>query len=90
MIQIIGPEHDLGGGLKVRRLLPSQKKRMVGPFAFLDHMGPVTAAPDQNTDVRPHPHIGLSTLTYLFDGKIKHRDSIGSEQMIEPGEVIIG
>jgi redox-sensitive bicupin YhaK (pirin superfamily) len=87
MIQFIGKEHDLGGGFKVRRVLPNQRKRMVGPFAFLDHMGPFTAAADQNTDVRPHPHIGLSTLTYLFDGQINHRDSLGSEQIIAPGEV---
>ncbi|OYZ21020.1 MAG: hypothetical protein B7Y39_10070 [Bdellovibrio sp. 28-41-41] len=87
MIQVIGTEHNLGGGLIVRRILPNRRKRMVGPFTFLDHMGPVTAAPNQNTDVRPHPHIGLSTLTYLFDGKMFHRDSIGSEQLIVPGEV---
>jgi redox-sensitive bicupin YhaK (pirin superfamily) len=87
VIQFVGPEHDLGGGFIVRRLLPYRKKRMVGPFAFLDHMGPFTAAPDQPTDVRPHPHIGLSTLTYLFEGEINHRDSIGSEQIIRPGEV---
>jgi redox-sensitive bicupin YhaK (pirin superfamily) len=87
MIQFVGPEHDLGGGFKVRRLLPYRRKRMVGPFAFLDHMGPFTAAAEQNTDVRPHPHIGLSTLTYLYDGQIKHRDSLGSEQIIVPGEV---
>jgi redox-sensitive bicupin YhaK (pirin superfamily) len=87
MIQLHGMVHDLGGGLKVRRLLPQRAKRMVGPFAFLDHMGPVTAAPEQNTDVRPHPHIGLSTLTYLFEGRIHHRDSLGSSQLIEPGEV---
>ncbi len=87
MVQFVGPEHDLGGGFKVRRLLPYRRKRMVGPFAFLDHMGPFTAAPEQNTDVRPHPHIGLSTLTYLYEGQINHRDSIGSEQIIMPGEV---
>lgn len=87
MIRFIGPEHDLGGGLKIRRLLPNRQKRMVGPFAFLDHMGPLTAAAGQNTDVRPHPHIGLSTLTYLYEGEIHHRDSLGSSQVILPGEV---
>jgi redox-sensitive bicupin YhaK (pirin superfamily) len=87
MISIIGKEHDLGGGFKVRRILPQVAKRQVGPFVFLDHMGPVTAAPKQNIDVRPHPHIGLSTLTYLFDGHFAHRDSLGNEQVIEPGEV---
>ena len=78
---------DLGDGLKVRRSLPSQKKRMVGPFIFLDHMGPVELAPAQEIKVRSHPHIGLSTLTYLFSGEILHRDTLGSEQMIRPGEV---
>jgi redox-sensitive bicupin YhaK (pirin superfamily) len=87
VIKIEGREHDLGGGMIVRRLLPFVKKRMVGPFAFLDHMGPFEAQPDQNTDVRPHPHIGLSTLTYLFAGRMVHRDSLGTEAVIHPGEV---
>ncbi|WP_439815468.1 pirin family protein [Zavarzinia sp. CC-PAN008] len=77
------------GGFVVGRVLPYMKRRMVGPFVFFDHMGPVTfkvpLAPD--TDVRPHPHIGLSTVTYLFDGEITHRDSTGVEQVIRPGAV---
>lgn len=87
MLTIDGRPHDLGGGFQVQRILPFAKKRMVGPFIFLDHMGPVTIAPHQNTDVRPHPHIGLSTLTYLFEGRIVHRDSSGSTATIEPGGV---
>jgi redox-sensitive bicupin YhaK (pirin superfamily) len=77
------------GGFEVGRVLPHAKHRMVGPFIFFDHMGPVDFAPGipRSVDVRPHPHIGLSTLTYLFDGEIMHRDSVGSEQPIRPGEV---
>jgi redox-sensitive bicupin YhaK (pirin superfamily) len=77
------------GGFEVGRVLPHAKRRMVGPFIFFDRMGPVDFAPGipQTVDVRPHPHIGLSTLTYLFDGEIMHRDSVGSEQPIRPGEV---
>lgn len=80
--------HDLGG-FEVGRVLPFAKRRMVGPFIFFDHMGPVEFPPGipRDVDVRPHPHIGLSTLTYLFDGEIMHRDSLGSEQPIRPGEV---
>lgn len=75
-------------GITVRRILPWAKRRMVGPFIFLDHMGPaIMHAPDDHMDVRPHPHIGLSTLTYLFEGKILHRDSLGYVQEIVPGEV---
>jgi redox-sensitive bicupin YhaK (pirin superfamily) len=84
-MKIEGKKSDLGGGLTIHRILPNQKKRMVGPFCFFDHMGPVIAGPEQNTDVRPHPHIGLSTLTYLFEGRIAHRDSLGSNAVIEPG-----
>jgi len=73
--------------LAVHRILPERRKRLLGPFCFLDHMGPVTAKADQDTDVRPHPHIGLSTLTYLFSGRAIHRDSIGSEALITPGDV---
>ena len=87
MIIIDGKEHDLGGGMLVRRILPDRKKRMVGPFCFLDHMGPVAIAAKQNIDVRPHPHIGLSTLTYLLEGRMVHRDSLGKVATIEPGEV---
>ena len=75
-------------GIPVRRILPWAQKRMVGPFIFLDHMGPaILKAPADHMDVRPHPHIGLSTLTYLFEGEIHHRDSLGVEQLIVPGEV---
>ena len=77
------------GGFEVGRVLPFAKRRMVGPFVFFDHMGPVDfpVGIDRKMDVRPHPHIGLSTVTYLFDGEIVHRDSVGSEQAIHPGEV---
>ena len=77
------------GGFEVGRVLPFQKRRMVGPFIFFDHMGPVDFPPNipRTVDVRPHPHIGLSTVTYLFDGEIMHRDSVGSEEAIHPGEV---
>ncbi|ABQ70908.1 hypothetical protein HY78_02395 [Rhizorhabdus wittichii DC-6] len=80
---------SLGGGLEVGRVLPFAKRRMVGPFIFFDHMGPldVAAGADRSLDVRPHPHIGLSTVTYLFSGEIMHRDSVGSEQAIRPREV---
>lgn len=80
-------EKDLGGGFVVRRLLPSAVKQAVGPFIFFDHFGPINVAPDANHDVRPHPHIGLATVTYLFEGAIDHRDSIGSYQRIEPGAI---
>lgn len=78
--------HDLGG-FEVGRVLPFRQRRMVGPFVFFDHMGPVElpAPVPRSTDVRPHPHIGLSTVTYLFDGQMTHRDSLGVEQVIEPG-----
>jgi redox-sensitive bicupin YhaK (pirin superfamily) len=75
------------GGFAVRRALPSMRRRFVGPFAFFDHMGPVDLAPGGGMDVKPHPHIGLATVTYLFDGEIDHRDSIGSVQTIRPGDV---
>ena len=77
------------GGFEVGRVLPFAKRRMVGPFVFFDHMGPIVfpAGIPRSVDVRPHPHIGLSTVTYLFDGEIMHRDSLGSEQAIRPGEV---
>ena len=77
------------GDFEVGRILPYARRRMVGPFIFLDHMGPVQLAPGlpKSADVRPHPHIGLSTLTYLFDGEITHRDSLGFHQPIRPGEV---
>ena len=90
MIELVIPQRrrDLGG-FEVGRVLPYMKRRMVGPFIFFDHMGPVDfpAGIPRSVDVRPHPHIGLSTVTYLFDGEITHRDSLGSEQVIRPGEV---
>ena len=77
------------GGFEVGRVLPHARRRMVGPFVFFDHMGPVEFKPGipKSVDVRPHPHIGLSTVTYLFDGEIMHRDSLATEQPIRPGEV---
>ncbi|MEE4453123.1 pirin family protein [Novosphingobium resinovorum] len=80
---------SLGGGLDVGRVLPFARRRMVGPFVFFDHMGPldVAAGADRTLDVRPHPHIGLSTVTYLFSGEIMHRDSVGSQQAVRPREV---
>jgi redox-sensitive bicupin YhaK (pirin superfamily) len=79
--------HDLGGGFVVRRLLPSRLRRNVGPFVFLDHIGPVDLPPGRGLDVRPHPHIGLATVTWLYEGALTHRDSLGSEQVIRPGDV---
>jgi len=75
------------GGFKVGRLLPSTARRLVGPFIYFDHMGPVELALGEGMDVRPHPHIGLATVTYLFDGEIIHRDSLGSHQPIRPGDI---
>lgn len=90
MIELVIPQRsrDLGA-FKVGRVLPFAKRRMVGPYIFFDRMGPKDLAPGlpPEADVRPHPHIGLSTITYLFDGEIMHRDSVGSEQPIHPGEV---
>lgn len=79
-------ERDLGG-FHVRRVLPFAQHRMVGPFIFFDHMGPARFSPGQGMDVRPHPHINLATVTYLFEGAIMHRDSLGSEQLILPGAI---
>ena len=85
---VIAPrERDLGGGFMVRRLLPSGARRAVGPFLFFDHFGPTQLAPGTGMDVRPHPHINLATVTYLFEGEMLHRDSLGSEQAIRPGDV---
>ncbi|MCD6733857.1 MAG: pirin family protein [Burkholderiaceae bacterium] len=88
-IVIDARQADLGHGLAVRRVLPFAKRRMVGPFIFLDHAGPVTFARTigRSADVRPHPHIGLSTVSYLLSGAITHRDSLGVEQVIRPGDV---
>ena len=79
-------EHDIGG-LNVKRVLPHQEKRMVGPFIFFDQMGPNNFPAGKGINVKPHPHIGLSTLTYLFDGSILHRDSLGNNLEIYPGDV---
>ena len=84
---IIEPRAKDVGGFDVRRVLPVARRRTVGPFIFFDHMGPVDFAPGQGIDVRPHPHIGLATVTYLFEGEIFHRDSLGVEQAIRPGAV---
>ena len=81
------PQRDLGEGFHVRRALPSPRRRMVGPFIFFDEMGPASFAPGHGLDVRPHPHIGLATVTYLFDGEITHRDSLGEVRSIRPGAV---
>lgn len=75
------------GGFEVRRALPSRQRKLVGPFIFFDRMGPAVFRPGQAVDVRPHPHIGLSTVTYLFDGTIRHRDSLGTEMVIAPGDI---
>ncbi|WP_404385200.1 pirin family protein [Caenispirillum salinarum] len=83
---ILPRESDIGG-LAVRRLLPHRTRRLVGPFVFLDHMGPADIPPGGGIDVRPHPHIGLATVTYLFSGRILHHDSLGFRQPIEPGAV---
>jgi len=78
--------HDLGA-FKVRRVLPSKGRTMVGPFIFVDEFGPASMAVGEGMDVRPHPHINLATVTYLFEGAIEHRDSIGSHAVIEPGAI---
>ncbi|HEV2550528.1 MAG TPA: pirin family protein [Stellaceae bacterium] len=84
---ILPRTRDLGDGFTVRRVLPFAKRRMVGPFIFFDAMGPTVFRAGTGLDVRPHPHIGLATVTYLFDGEILHRDSLGNVQPIRPGEV---
>ena len=83
---ILPRAHDVGG-FEVRRALPAQQRQMVGPFIFFDQMGPGEFLAGSGLDVRPHPHIGLSTVTYLFEGSIQHRDSLGSDQLILPGDV---
>jgi redox-sensitive bicupin YhaK (pirin superfamily) len=87
MTPIQGMAHDLGDGFFVTRLLPQAVRRSIGPFVFFDYFGPVEFAPGKGIDVRPHPHIGLATVTYLFDGAQMHRDTIGSVQEIRPGDV---
>jgi redox-sensitive bicupin YhaK (pirin superfamily) len=84
---IVPRTRDLGEGFEVRRALPAPRRRTVGPFVFFDQMGPVALAPGKGLDVRPHPHIGLATVTYLFEGEILHRDSLGTVQPIRPGDV---
>lgn len=87
MTTLVAPRvHDLGG-FEVRRAVPSIQARSVGPFVFVDHMGPAVFAPGRGIDVRPHPHIGLATVTFLWAGRIDHRDSLGSERTIGPGDV---
>jgi hypothetical protein len=86
--RIVEPNaRDLGGGFRVQRILPQASRRSVGPFIFVDHFGPVDYAPGEGMDVRPHPHIGLATVTYLFEGEITHRDSLGHVRAITPGAV---
>ncbi len=85
-LMVVASAKDIGG-FEVRRALPTAKRRLVGPFIFFDRMGPAVLRVGQALDVRPHPHIGLSTVTYLFDGKIRHRDSLGTEMVIAPGDV---
>jgi len=85
-LMVVASAKDLGG-FEVRRALPTAKRRLVGPFIFFDRMGPAILRAGQAMDVRPHPHIGLSTVTYLFDGHIRHRDSLGTEMVINPGDV---
>ena len=88
MTTIIAPrEHDLGDGFRVRRAVPTLQARSVGPFVFVDHMGPVVFEAGRGLDVRPHPHIGLATVTFLWDGAIRHRDTLGADQVIRPGDV---
>src|SRR5689334_22256105 len=84
---IIEPRQRDLGGFYVRRLLPFAKRRNVGPFVFFDHIGPAELPPGRGLDVRPHPHIGLATVTYLFEGALMHRDSLGYAQVIRPGDV---
>lgn len=84
---IIVPNAKDIGNFEVRRALPTARRRLVGPFIFFDRMGPAILRPGQAIDVRPHPHIGLATVTYLFDGRIRHRDSLGTEMVIEPGDL---
>lgn len=84
---VVPRSHRLGDNFEVRRALPSRQRRMVGPFVFLDQMGPQLLLSGEGLDVRPHPHIGLATVTYLYQGELLHRDSIGSVQTIQPGAV---
>jgi redox-sensitive bicupin YhaK (pirin superfamily) len=85
--QLLQPEQKDLGGFTVRRILPHEAQQMVGPFIFFDHLGPAVFPPGKGVDVRPHPHIGLATVTYLFEGVLMHRDSLDSVQEIHPGAV---
>jgi redox-sensitive bicupin YhaK (pirin superfamily) len=87
ILQVIGSRQRDLGGFVVRRVLPAGARRMVGPFIFFDHLGPTQFAPGLGIDVRPHPHIALATVTYLFSGSLQHRDSLGTVQEIRPGDV---
>src|SRR5882757_10612603 len=91
MLDIVIEARDaaISAAIKVKRILPFRLRRMVGPFIFMDHAGPISfpAPTASNLDVLPHPHIGLSTVSYLFSGNVTHRDSLGVEQVIKPGEV---
>jgi redox-sensitive bicupin YhaK (pirin superfamily) len=87
MRDLHGKARELGDGFKVARVLPQMSQRTVGPFVFFDYFGPVEFAPGKGIDVRPHPHVGLATITYLFDGSQIHRDTLGSVQEILPGDV---
>ncbi len=87
IIRVIDPRSRDLGGFEVRRILPIAKQRMVGPFVFYDHLGPAVFQAGKGIDVRPHPHIGLATVTYLFEGELMHRDSLGFAQQIRPGDV---
>lgn len=85
--QIIKPKEKNLGGFSVKRLLPSRNQLMVGPWIFFDHFGPVNFSPGEGINVRPHPHINLATVTYLFEGEIFHQDSLGNQQSIYPGDI---
>ncbi|WP_346840024.1 pirin family protein [Microbulbifer sp. SAOS-129_SWC] len=84
---LVEPQEKALGGFSVRRALPSREQHRIGPWVFFDHMGPAEFPAGQGIDVRPHPHIGIATVTYLFEGEILHRDSLGSEQAIRPGDI---
>jgi len=84
---VIKPRPRVIDGFPVARALPTSQRRLVGPFCFLDHLGPADLAPGHAMDVRPHPHIGLATVSYLFDGEVMHRDNLGSAQAIRPGAI---
>ena len=84
---VVEPREQELGGFSVRRVLPNRQRKMVGPWIFFDHMGPARFPPGEGVNVRPHPHIGIATVTYLFEGEILHRDSLGSYQAIRPGDI---